>query len=107
MRVLIDRYHPGEDRAYQMEYVIDDYVAKGMTVMDLLVYITKNMDPTLAFYSHSVCNHGICKRCILKINGQPQLACTARVRDYESLHLSPANERQVIRDLVVCQGKER
>lgn len=106
MKVLIDRFHPQEQRSYRMEYEIDDYATSGMTVMDLLVYITKNIDPTLACYSHSVCNHGICKRCVLRINGKPALACTARVRDYDSLHLGPANQTHIIRDLVICQERE-
>lgn len=101
MKVIIDRFHPQDRRAYQAEYELERGVTAGMTVMDLLVFITKNMDPTLGWYSHSVCNHGICKRCVLRINGEVGLACTARVRDYEALHLSPANTAHIVRDLVV------
>lgn len=106
MNILIDRFHPQQRRAYQSSYHIDDRTATGMTVMDVLVYITQNIDPTLGIYSHSVCNHGICKRCVLRVNGEVALACTTRVSDYEELHLSPANSSHVIRDLVVHMDKE-
>ena len=106
MKVLVDRFHPRDQKNYQSEYAIDDYATEGMTVMDLLVYITQSIDPTLGIYSHSVCNHGICKRCVIRINGETALACTARVRDYESLHLSPANSSHVVRDLVIHMDKE-
>lgn len=106
MKILVDRFHPRDHISYQSEYEIDDYTAEGMTVMDLLQYISQNIDPTLGIYSHSVCNHGICKRCVIRINGKPELACTARVRDYESLHLAPANTSHAVRDLVVHMDKE-
>lgn len=106
MKILVDRFHPRDQKPYQSEYEIEDYALRGMTVMDLLGYITRNIDPTLGIYNHSVCNHGICKRCVIRINGKPTLACTARVRDYESLHLAPANTTHVVRDLVVYMDKE-
>ena len=34
-------------------------MAGGMTVMDLLDYISQNIDPSLGYYRHSVCNHGV------------------------------------------------
>ena len=106
MKVLVEWFHPLERKHYQSEYEIDNYATQGMTVMDLLVYITENIDPTLGIYSHSVCNHGICKRCAIRINGMAALACTARVKDYDSLHLAPPNESHVVRDLVVYMDKE-
>lgn len=101
MKVTVKRYKPAEQSYFYSEYMIDDRVLNGMTVMRLLDYITRNIDPTLGYYSHSVCYHGVCARCMLQVNGKQQLACTTRVQDYEELVLEPAKGRQPIRDLVV------
>lgn len=71
---------------------------KAWTIMDVLEYITLNIDPTLAYYNHSTCRQGICARCLVKANGKVVLACTERAVG-EILVLEPANER-VVRDLV-------
>jgi len=70
------------------------------TVMDVLDYISLHLDPTLAYYKHSVCNHGICGRCLLRVNGTPKLACTCTVDPDSPLKLEPAANRQCVRDLV-------
>ena len=96
------------DRAMHIEkpdyadYLKELGEAGGMTVMDLLDYISQNIDPSLGYYRHSVCNHGVCGRCLLRVNGKPVLACIARVRDYGGdLLLQPAEGAQAIRDLVI------
>lgn len=102
MNVLIDRYRPSEGDYIRSAYEMDGSVTGGMTVMDLLDYISQNIDPSLGYYRHSVCNHGVCGRCLLRINGKPALACTARVRDYEGdLLLEPADRSRAVRDLVI------
>ena len=101
MKVLIDRYQPETAELTPSEYEIDDAVTGGMTVMDLLAYISKNIDPSLGYYSHSACNHGVCGRCVLRVNGKPALACVTRVRDYDRLELAPANMDRAVRDLVI------
>ena len=74
--------------------------ADEWTVMDVLDYISEHLDPTLGYYKHSACGHGICGRCLLTVNGKPALACTARVDPAGSLSLAPAPRRRVVRDLV-------
>jgi len=68
------------------------------TALDILKYIYENLDSSLAFFSHSVCNHGICGRCAMKINGKVKLSCTYLVTENE-LILEPKNKK-VVRDLV-------
>ncbi|MDF7641393.1 2Fe-2S iron-sulfur cluster-binding protein [Bifidobacterium sp. ESL0784] len=52
----------------------------GQTVLDCLLDIKRNIDPTLAFrYS---CGHGICGSDAVSINGTPTLLCTAKIEDY-------------------------
>lgn len=74
--------------------------AEEWTVMDVLDYISEYLDPTLGYYKHSACHHGICGRCLLEVNGKPALACTARVDPDGRLALGPAPHRRVVRDLV-------
>lgn len=68
------------------------------SVMDVLDYIYENLDGTLSYYRHSVCNQGICGRCGVKANGKVGLACVTRVVD-EELYLEPKNDR-IVKDLV-------
>lgn len=69
------------------------------TVMDVLDYIALNIDPSLGYYRHSVCNQGICGRCGVKVNGKAALACTSKVQE-EELLLEPRSGK-VVRDLIV------
>ena len=74
-------------------------VENQWTVMDVLDYIALNLDPSLGYYRHSVCNQGVCGRCGVKVNGRPVLACTSKVQG-EDILLEPLKNR-VIRDLLV------
>ena len=100
MLVRIARFDPDTQQHWQQEYLIQDGLAGGMTVMDLLAYIQLHLDPTLAFFQHSVCNHGICGRCVLTVDGKPRLACLEPVGDRACLALAPAPWRRLVRDLV-------
>lgn len=79
------------------------YLYETMTVMDVLDYIYTNLDHTLAYFKHSSCNHAICGRCLVKMNGKPVLACAKQIDpEADSIKLSPA-QGTVIRDLVVSK----
>lgn len=69
------------------------------SVMDVLDYISLHYDSSLAYYRHSACDHGVCGRCALRVNGAPALACTQPVGNAPELILEPKNTR-IIRDLV-------
>jgi succinate dehydrogenase / fumarate reductase, iron-sulfur subunit len=69
------------------------------TVMDALDYIALYHDSSLAYYRHSACDHGICGRCLIKVNNVPALACTHTVGDVPELALEPKNSN-IVRDLV-------
>ncbi len=68
------------------------------TVMDVLEYIYDNLDGTLSFYTHSVCNQGICGRCGVKTNGKVALACMRTVTE-EEITIEPKNDK-IVKDLV-------
>ncbi len=105
MNISIKRTSPVNGASKMLKVVIDDSILSDMTVQNLLEYITCNVDPSLAYYCHSVCEHGVCKRCILKVNSKTVLACTTRVSSYSHLNIEPADVGDVVRDLVVCFKK--
>jgi len=100
MKVLIDRYDPesGEKRTDTFE--VEEALLSGKTVMSLLDYLSTCCDPTIAYYHHSVCDHGICGRCALTVNGKVRLACITPVEEFSELHLAPVAARTLVRDLV-------
>ncbi len=101
MQVRVVRFDPDAKRSWIQKYEVDTS-KKSMTVMDVLEYISNHLDHTLAYYQHSICNHGICGRCSVSVNGKTKLACVERVNPYESLELAPVPNRTVVRDLVVA-----
>ena len=94
MRVAIQR--SGGEQVYEVPSS-----KTTVTVMDVLDYIYRNLDHTLAYYRHSSCNQGICGRCAVRLDGRIVLACAALVEPgTTSLSLAPASGT-VVRDLVV------
>ena len=68
--------------------------------MSLLGYLTTHMDPTIAYYHHSVCDHGICGRCTMQVNGKICLACITSVAGMNEVRIAPVPSRTCVRDLV-------
>jgi len=73
----------------------------GMSVMDLLDDITRNIDPTLAYYTHSRCDRGVCARCAVRVNGKTGLACRMPIPPVGDIRIEPAGRYRTVRDLVV------
>ncbi|MDF7665282.1 2Fe-2S iron-sulfur cluster-binding protein [Bifidobacterium sp. ESL0745] len=68
----------------------------GQTLLDCLLNIKRDIDPTLAFrYS---CGHGICGSDAVSINGTPTLLCTAKVEDYAKAESNPGSDANAIAD---------
>ncbi len=100
MKVKIYRFNPDiDEKEHYDEYTIPIKSNGDHTVMDVLDYIYKELDNTLSYYSHSVCNQGICVRCAAKINNKVRLTCNYRVYE-EELLIEPKNKK-VIKDLIV------
>ena len=104
MKITVARYNPDTKKRWLQVYDID-VSHSSMTVMDVLQKISDDQDQSLAFYRHSMCNHGICGRCILCVNGKPKLACVDLIDNYkgQDLLLEPMNNFKVVRDLVIEQ----
>ncbi len=95
-RISIRRYDPETDSEPRW----DDYTVPAhdrTNVLEALAYVYENLDPTLAFGSG--CRFGSCGLCAVEVNGQPRMACSARVRD--GMKIAPLAGLPVTRDLVV------
>jgi succinate dehydrogenase/fumarate reductase-like Fe-S protein len=70
----------------------------GMSVLDALIWIRNNTDPTLAF-RYSCINANACKECVIKVDGKTDYACTARLAG-QNVTVGPLTNKPLIRDLV-------
>ncbi len=73
--------------------------SEGMSVLDALIWIRNNADPSLAF-RYSCINANARKECVLKVDGKTEYACTARLDD-RGVTVGPLTNKPLIRDLVV------
>ncbi len=93
------RYDPdsGENPRYDRFEV--DMEQCGPMVLDALLKIKNEMDPSLAL--RRSCREGICGSCAMNIDGTNTLACTKAVADIEGeIKINPLPHMPVIKDLV-------
>ena len=73
--------------------------ACGPMVLDALIKIKDEIDPTLTF--RRSCREGICGSCSMNIGGTNTLACTRAVDDFRgTLKIFPLPHMPVVKDLV-------
>lgn len=102
MKIKLYRFDPDKDQqGYFSEYEVPVREGTAWTVMDVLDYIALNYDSSLSYFRHSACNHGICCRCVMKINGKPDLACTYVVKSGDGLMIEPSRADKLVKDLVI------
>ena len=71
----------------------------GPMVLDALIYIKNEIDPSLAF--RRSCREGICGSCAMNINGTNTLACTKYITDAkDTIPVYPLPHMEVRKDLV-------
>jgi len=95
IRVTCYRFDPSAEKESRREtYVVP---LRGiMSVLNVLEYIQKPHDPSLAYYS--CCRRGLCAKCPVKVNGVNGLACEMVV--VGDIVVEPVNEKKIQRDLV-------
>ncbi len=101
LKFIVFRFDPRKDEAptykeYEVPY------RRGMTVLDGLMYIFENLDPSLSI--RFSCRQGICGSCGMVINGKYELACKAQVNKLvknNTIKVEPMPHYPVIKDLVV------
>jgi succinate dehydrogenase / fumarate reductase, iron-sulfur subunit len=101
--VRVFRYDPsaGGDGDFQT-YALDLPNEAAATMLDVLLRIQREQDPTIAF--RFACRVAMCGSCGMVINGKERLACKTNVSDLPPGHditLRPMNHFPVIKDLVV------
>ena len=73
----------------------------SQTVLDVVTYIQRSLDPTLAY--RFACRVGMCGSCAMMVNGVPRWTCRThvdRVVEKDALTVAPLRNLPVIRDLV-------
>ena len=98
IKVRVSRFDPAVDSAPRYQSYEVPFEAR-MTVMDVLDYIYENLDPTIAYHSHTSCHRRVCTRCNVTINSKPGLSCHTEVAG--DITIDPLPRFKVVRDLVV------
>jgi fumarate reductase iron-sulfur subunit len=74
----------------------------SQTVLDVVTYIQRMLDPTLAY--RFACRVGMCGSCAMTVNGQAKWTCRSHVDsvllDKNQITIAPLRNLPVIRDLV-------
>lgn len=73
----------------------------SQTVLDVVTYIQRTLDPALAY--RYACRVGMCGSCAMTVNGVPRWTCRThvdRVVQDEALSIAPLRNLPIIRDLV-------
>ncbi len=104
--ISIYRYDPETDSEGTFKSY-DVNTDPGMSVMDILDFIHFNIDPSLSYYSHSACLHGICNRCFVRVNGKNVLACETLVPRNGDIIIEPTSRERVLKDLVTRQRNSK
>lgn len=87
----------------QTKPVLKDYQIDlkecGPMVLDALIKIKNEVDPTLTF--RRSCREGICGSCAMNIDGKNGLACLTKISSGSASTITPLPHMYVIKDLVV------
>ena len=95
----IYRWNPDEAKQPRIDRYFVDADDCGPMVLDGLIWIKNNIDPTLTF--RRSCREGICGSCAMNIDGQNTLACIkAMSEEGEPVRIFPLPHQPVVKDLV-------
>ncbi|HVY02386.1 MAG TPA: succinate dehydrogenase iron-sulfur subunit [Caulobacterales bacterium] len=96
----IYRYDPETGENPRWDTYELDLDSCGPMVLDALIAIKNNMDPTLTF--RRSCREGVCGSCAMNISGRNTLACTKGMEELPAgpIAISPLPQQPVVKDLV-------
>jgi len=95
----IYRYDPEKKENPRLDTYQIDPKKCGPMVLDALIYIKNELDPSLTF--RRSCREGVCGSCSMNIDGANTLACTKNINDVKGeLKIYPLPHMKVIKDLV-------
>jgi succinate dehydrogenase / fumarate reductase iron-sulfur subunit len=96
---VIYRYDPELGENPRLDTFEIDLDRCGPMVLDALIYIKNELDPTLTF--RRSCREGVCGSCAMNIDGTNTLACTLPIEDIKkAVKIYPLPHLPVIKDLV-------
>lgn len=107
IKFSIYRFYPEiNQNSYTQEYVLNETDTDNMTVLDVLIKLKEQKDPTLTF--RKSCREGVCGSDGMNINGVNGLACITPLKQLinhknsnKIVTIRPLSGFPVIRDLVV------
>ena len=96
----IYRWDPAKNANPQMDTFEIDRDHCGPMVLDALVKINDQIDPTLSF--RRSCREGVCGSCAMNIDGNNRLACLTPMDDLKkgTSRITPLPHMRVLKDLV-------
>jgi len=95
----IYRYDPDSGANPRYDLFEVDLDSCGPMVLDALIKIKSEQDPTLTF--RRSCREGICGSCSMNMGGRNGLACTTAIEDLKGeIKVTPLPAMDVIKDLV-------
>ncbi len=95
----IYRWSPDDGKNPRIDSYTIDLDECGPMVLDALIKIKNEVDPTLTF--RRSCREGICGSCAMNIDGSNTLACTMPIAEIKgAVNIYPLPHMPVIKDLV-------
>ena len=93
------RWNPDEGKNPREDTYYVDSGDCGPMVLDALIWIKNNIDPTLTF--RRSCREGVCGSCAMNIDATNTLACTKDMKDIKgAVKIYPLPHQPVVKDLV-------
>jgi succinate dehydrogenase / fumarate reductase iron-sulfur subunit len=93
------RWNPDDGKNPRMDTYYVDTGDCGPMVLDALIWIKNNIDPTLTF--RRSCREGVCGSCSMNIDGTNTLACTKAMAEVKGVvKIYPLPHQPVVKDLV-------
>jgi len=98
-RFKVYRYDPDDGQNPRLDVYDVDLETCGPMVLDALIKIKNEIDPTLTF--RRSCREGICGSCSMNIDGMNTLACIKAISDINGdVNVYPLPHMEVVKDLV-------
>ncbi len=98
-KFIIYRWNPDDGENPRVDTYFLDVDKCGPMVLDALIKIKNEVDPTLTF--RRSCREGICGSCAMNMGGKNGLACTTAIEDMKGeVRITPLPHMEVIKDLV-------
>jgi succinate dehydrogenase / fumarate reductase iron-sulfur subunit len=98
--VEVYRWNPDDEANPHVDSFEVDLDTCGPMILDALIKIKNEMDPTLTF--RRSCREGVCGSCAMNIDGTNTLACTKSIDEVKgkTIKIYPLPHMPVIKDLV-------